>query len=484
MLSLPKNIDMEIDLKNISIRQAHKDLIEKKYSVKDLVDAYLKNIEEKNEELNVYLHLFSDDFEQKIKDAQERIDKGEASLLTGIPYAVKSIISIKGKNTTSASKILENYISPYNATVIEKLNNENAIPLGYVNMDELACGGSGKNSAFGSTKNPLDISRVPGGSSSGSAAAVCANMALFALGTDTGGSVRQPAAFCGLVGVKPTYGRVSRRGSAAMGTSFDQISSVTKNIEDSKIVLDIISGQDSFDMNALEKNSFLEGEIDLKKKIGVPMSFVNQIEDKRVLQNFHDSLNKLESQGYEIIDIDFDNLKLSLSVYYILMSAEFSTNVSRLDGMRYGNKVDGEDMIDDYFKTRGNGFGEEVKRRIILGTYVLSAGYEDQYYNKAGILREKLREEFREKIKIFDAIVFPTTPTPAFKLNENESPIEMYLADIFTVSSSVISNPAVSVPSGMIEVEGGKKMPLGLQILADFEDEKTMYKVAEDFLNS
>jgi aspartyl-tRNA(Asn)/glutamyl-tRNA(Gln) amidotransferase subunit A len=472
---------MKIDLKNISIKKAHKDLIEKKYSVKDLVDSYLKNIEEKNKDLNIYLNIFSETFDKAVAEAQEKVNTGKATLLTGIPYAVKSIINVKGQNSSCGSKILENYSSPYNATVIERLNEQGAIALGFVNMDEFACGSSGENSAFGTTKNPLDTTRVPGGSSSGSAAAVAADMALFALGTDTGGSIRQPAAFCGLVGVKPTYGRVSRKGSAAMGTSFDQISPITKTLEDSKIVLDIISGKDNFDMNALDKDDFLSKEVILKKKIGVPRSFVNQVKNTKVLDNFNESLDKFKKEGYEVVEIDFDNLSLTLPVYYVLMSAEFSTNISRIDGMRYGKKVDGQSIVEDYFRTRGEGFGEEVKRRIILGTYVLSAGYEDQYYNKAGALREKIRVEFKEKIKDFDAIVFPTTPAPAFKIGENESPIEMYLADIFTVSSSVISNPAISVPAGNIEVDGGE-MPLGLQILADFEDEKTMYKVAEDFL--
>jgi aspartyl-tRNA(Asn)/glutamyl-tRNA(Gln) amidotransferase subunit A len=474
---------MEIDLKNINIKKAHEDLVAKKYSVQELLNAYLKNIEEKNKNLNIYLSIFTETFEKKVVDAQKRIDEGGAGLLTGIPYAVKSIINIKGQKTNSASKILENYISPYNATVIEKLDEENAIPLGYANMDEFACGASGENSAFGSTKNPLDETRVSGGSSSGPAAAVAADMALFSLGTDTGGSIRQPSSFCGLVGVKPNYGRVSRKGSAAMGSSFDQISPITKNLEDNKIILEVISGKDNFDMNVLDNRDFLnDKELKLKKRVAVPRKFLEQIQDKKVLENFESSLSKFREKGYEIVDIDFDNLKLTLPIYYVLMSAEFSTNVSRIDGMRYGKKIDGEDMIDDYFKTRGNGFGEEVKRRIILGTYVLSAGYEDQYYNKAGILREQIRDEFSEKIKDFDAILLPTTPTPAFKMGENEDPIEMYLADIFTVSSSVISNPAISIPSGEIEVEGGNKMPLGLQILVNFEDEKTMYKIAGEFL--
>ena len=470
-----------IDLKNISIKKAHEALKNKEYSVKELVDAYLKNIEEKNKDLNVYLSVFSDSIDEEVKAAQERYDNGTATEMTGIPMAIKANINIKGKNTSAGSKILENYISPYDATVIEKLKAESVVFLGYANMDEFACGGSTENSAYGVTKNPLDDSRVPGGSSGGSAAAVAADMAMVALGTDTGGSVRQPSAFCGLVGVKPTYGRVSRRGAAAMGSSLDQICPITKNISDNKIVLNVISGIDKFDMTSIEKNNFLEDAKDLKKRIAVPRSFVEQIKNKEVLEVFEKNLEKLRSEGYEVVDVDLDIFKLTLPVYYITMSSELSTNLARIDGMRYGKKVDGEDMVDDYFKTRGAGFGEEIKRRIILGTYALSAGYEDEYYNKAGAMREKIRAEFLNIIADFDAVVMPTTPGPAFKIGENEDPIDMYLADIFTVTANIIGVPALSVPAGEVSVSEDKKMPVGLHILSDFEKENVMYKVAENF---
>ena len=472
-----------IDLKNISIAEAHEALKNKQYTVAELTDAYLKNIEEKNSELNAYLSIFTDSIDVEVDAAQERFDNGTADLMTGIPMAVKANINIKGKNTNAGSKILEKYTSPYDATVIEKLKEQSVVFLGYVNMDEFACGGSTENSAYGNTKNPLDITRVPGGSSGGSAAAVAADMAMVALGTDTGGSVRQPAAFCGLVGVKPTYGRVSRRGAAAMGSSLDQICPVTKNISDSKIVLEVISGKDKFDMTSIEASDFLSDAKDMKKRVAVPRGFVSQIQNKDVLDTFEKNLEKLKSEGYEVVDVDLDILKLTLPVYYIVMASELSTNLSRIDGMRYGNKVDGVDMVDDYFKTRGAGFGEEVKRRIVLGTYALSAGYEDEYYNKSGVLREKIRNEFGKTISEFDAVLFPTTPDTAFKIGENiDDPISMYLEDIFSVPANIIGIPAISVPAGNIPTKEGNEMPLGLQILTDFEKENVMYQIAEDFL--
>jgi aspartyl-tRNA(Asn)/glutamyl-tRNA(Gln) amidotransferase subunit A len=472
-----------IDLKNISIEKAHKALKNKEYTVRDLVDAYLKNIEDKNEEFNIFLSIFSESIDDEVTKAQERFDNGTAVLMTGIPIAVKANINIIGKNTNSGSKILENYKSPYDATVIKKLKESSVIFLGYTNMDEFACGGSTENSAYGPTKNPLDITRVPGGSSGGSAAAVTASMSMIALGTDTGGSVRQPASFCGLVGVKPTYGLVSRKGAAAMGSSLDQICPVTKNISDSEIVLEVISGEDIFDMTSIKKSEFLSKVVDLKKKIAVPRNFVKEIQNKDVLAVFEDNIEKLKKEGYEVVDVDLDILKLTLPVYYITMASELSTNLSRIDGMRYGNKIDGENMVDDYFKTRGAGFGEEVKRRIVLGTYALSAGYEEQYYNKSGVLREKIRSEFAKVISEFDAVLLPTTPDIAFKIGENtKNPISMYLQDIFSVPANVIGIPAISIPAGFINTPEGNNMPLGLQILCDFEKEKVMYQIAEDFL--
>ncbi len=472
-----------IDLKNINIKQAHQDLKDGKYKVQDLVDAYLKNIAEKNKNLNIYLSIFDNLIKEQVNLAQEMFDRNEAKILTGIPFAIKANIAVQGENMNAGSKILENYKAPYDATVIKKLKKEGAILLGYVNMDEFACGGSTESSAFGITKNPLAENRVPGGSSGGSAAAVAAEMAMVALGTDTGGSIRQPASFCGLVGVKPTYGRVSRKGAVAMGSSLDQIAPLTKNLTDNKIVLEAIAGQDNFDMTALSVQDFLKNKKELQKRVAVPKNFISQIQNKNVLENFERNLEKLAGQGYEIVEVDLDILKYTLPVYYIIMPSELSTNLARLDGIRYGNKQEGKDMIEEYFKTRGTGFGEEIKRRIILGTYALSAGYEDEYYNKAGALSEKIKNEFSNLIKDFDVILMPTTPDIAFKIGENsEDPLAMYLADIFTVSSNIIGNPALSVPAGEIESDDGIKMPIGLQILADFEEEGKMYQVAEDFL--
>lgn len=477
-----------MNLENLDIKTARKILDNKEIKVKELVDFYLKNIAEKNKELNIYLpqenngKVIFDDLEEQIKNAQEKIDLGKGEILTGIPFAIKVNIAISGKNMTSASQLLKNYYAPYDATVIKKLKKQGVIFLGYVNADEFACGGSGENSSFGATKNPLAKTRVTGGSSSGSAAAVAANMALVALGTDTGGSVRQPASFCGLVGIKPTYGRVSRFGATAMGSSLDQISPITRTVQDAQIILEVIAGSDKKDMTTLKENSVsisLENEIKLRKKIGIPQSLLKNLKPE-VASFFNNSLNKFKAKGYEIVDIDLDILKYSLPVYYTLMPAELSTNLARFDGLRYGNFKKGENMIDSYFETRGAGFGNEVKRRIILGTYILSAGYENQYYNKALILREKIKEEFKKVISNLDAIIMPTTSTPAFKIGEKSNPVEMYLTDFFTISSNIIGNPAISVPAGNIDWEG-EKLPFGIQIISAHENEEVLFKVAEDF---
>ncbi len=469
-------------LKNLTIEKARKMLDEKEISVKELVNYYLDNIKEKNEDLNIFLSIFKN-IDEQVKKAQAKIDVGEADILTGIPFAVKPNIAIKGENTNAASKILEDYNAPYDATVISRLKKQDVIFLGYVNADEFACGGSGEHSAYGITKNPISPKRVPGGSSSGSAAAVAADMALVSLGTDTGGSIRQPASFCGLVGVKPTYGRVSRHGAAAMGSSLDQISPLTRTVKDSKIVLNIIAGEDEYDMTSLSKENnsgenFLDEKKGLKKKIGIPRKFLKDL-NPVISQRMKEIEENFKQKGYEIIDIDLDIFKYALPVYYILMPAEVSSNLSRYDGIRYGSKKEGENIVDEYFQTKSL-YGEEVKRRIILGTYILSEGYADQYYNRALVLREKIREEYKKVINDLDAVIFPTAPTPAFKIGENDDPINMYLADIYTVSSSIIGNPAISVPAGNIEWEG-ENLPFGLQILAAHEKENILYKVAKDF---
>ncbi len=468
---------MEINLKNLTIKQAHEDLMEGKYSAVQLTEAYLDVIKEKNKDINAYLEVFDDVIEQA-KTADEKIKKGETNVLVGIPIAVKDNILIKKRKVSSASKILENYTAVYDATVIEKLKKAGTVFLGRTNMDEFAMGGSTENSAYGVTKNPNDKTRVPGGSSGGSAASVSMYGALCALGSDTGGSVRQPASFCGVVGLKPTYGSVSRYGLMAMGSSLDQIGTISKTVEDTKILFDTIKGHDSKDSTSMKEVEPPSLKSEGKMVIGVPMDFL-KIEglDNAVLDNFNETIDRLKSAGYTIKDVSLPNLKYSLGSYYIIMPAEASTNLARFDGVRYGLKKEAIDLFNDYTKTRGEGFGEEVRRRIILGAYVLSAGYYDAYYNKATAVRELIVDDFEKAFKNVDVIVTPTTPTPAFKIGEKkEDPLQMYLADIFTVPVNLTGMPAISVPFGFIE-DGENKLPLGFQIIAPHFKEGRLFKI-------
>jgi aspartyl-tRNA(Asn)/glutamyl-tRNA(Gln) amidotransferase subunit A len=386
---------------------------------------------------------------------------------------------IKGKKVSAASKILENYVASYDATVITKLKKQGAVFLGRTNLDEFAMGGSTENSAFGVTKNPHDTSRVSGGSSGGSIVAVAANMALGALGSDTGGSVREPASFCGIVGMKPTYGRVSRYGLIAMGSSLDCIGSITKNTEDAKIIYDAIYGHDSLDSTSIKDTTYPKSE--LKKIIGVPSDLVNgKGVDEKVKENFKQSVEKLEKLGFKIKDISIKNIDLALATYYIIMPAEASTNLSRFDGVRYGLHKNGKDLLEDYKFTKGKGFGREVRRRILLGTYVLSAGYYDAYYGKAQIARDALKKEFEKAFKEVDFIMTPTAPFVAWKIGEKSDPLSVYLADIFTVTANMVGVPAISVPSGFSEIEG-KKLPLGIQFMAPHGGEEMLFEVGKKF---
>ncbi len=471
-----------IDLKNLTIKKAHDSLVKGEYSAVDLAKVYLDEIKKKDKDIHAYLEIYSDVLDQaKISDGI--IKSGKAGLLTGIPIAVKDNILIKDKVATSASKILKDYVATYDATVIEKLKKEGAIFLGRANMDEFAMGGSTENSAYGPTKNPFDSDRVPGGSSGGSAAAVAANEALVALGSDTGGSIRQPASFCGLVGLKPTYGAVSRYGVMAMGSSLDQIGPLGKTVEDVEILFNAIKGQDKMDSTTLPDKKQEKISKDKKLKIGVPRDFLNIGGiDKHIIKNFEDSLSKLKSLGHEIIDIKLPNLKYSLAVYYVIVPAEVSSNMARFDGMRYGERVSGKTGIEDYFLTRQAGLGNEVKRRIILGTYILSAGYYDAYYNKANIVREIIKDDYKKAFKDVDVIVTPTTPDVAFKIGEKvNDPLQMYLEDIFTVPINLAGVPAISVPSGTKDVDG-KKLPMGIQFIADHGKEDTLFSIGKSFL--
>ncbi len=465
-----------IDLKTLTIKKAHDHLVKGDFTAVELAAAYQKEIELKNKDLNVYLEVFSDIQEQAQK-ADEIIKAGKATLLTGIPLSVKDNILIEGRKVSAASKMLENYRATYDATVISKLKEQGAVFLGRTNMDEFAMGSSTENSAFGVVKNPWDTSRVPGGSSGGAAAAVAGNLALASLGSDTGGSIRQPASFCGMVGLKPTYGAVSRYGLMAMASSLDQIGPITKTVEDTKILFDAIKGKDVMDSTSISIENEGIKESAKKFRIGVPQEFVKQGVDEDVLKNFNDSLEILKKQGCEIVDVQLPNLKYSLAVYYILQPAEVSSNLARFDGVKYGLHKDGKDLLDDYLLTRQEGFGKETRRRIMLGTYVLSTGYYDAYYNKANIVRSLIMKDFEEAFKDVDAILTPTSPTPAFKAGEKaQDPLSMYLADIFTVTANIVTLPAISVPSGFVEREG-KKLPVGIQFTAPYGREDILFNV-------
>lgn len=465
-----------MDLSTLTIAEARRALDAKEYSALDLTNAYLDAIAEKDGEIHAYLEVWADSARAEAKAADAIIAKGEAQALTGVPLAIKDNILIEGRTASSASKMLENYTASYDATVISKLKAQGVVFLGRTNMDEFAMGASTENSAYGPTKNPHDTSRVPGGSSGGSVAAVAAGLALGALGSDTGGSIRQPAGFCGVVGFKPTYGAVSRYGLMAMGSSLDQIGPAAKSVGDAKTIFEAIAGHDAQDGTSI---SYVAAEKPLKKIIAVPRAYLAEGVDADVLAAFENTLVQLRSQGYEIRDVEMPNLSYSLAVYYIVMPAEASTNLSRFDGIRYGHSVQAEAIQEVYTKSRGEGFGPEVRRRIILGTFVLSSGYVDAYYRRARSVRELIRGDFKRVFEEVDAVVLPTSPTPAFKIGEKSDPLSMYAADIFTVSVNLAGVPAISVPAGTVERDG-KKLPVGFQIIGAWGGEQTLFAIGKD----
>lgn len=474
---------MKIDLKNLTIQKAHDHLVKGNFTSVELTQAYLDEIKKRNGDINAYLEVFDDAIEAA-KKADKMIAEGKATLLTGIPCAVKDNLLIKGKVASAASKILEKYHATYYATVTKKLAQQGVVFLGRTNMDEFAMGGSTENSAYGVTKNPHDLSRVAGGSSGGSAAAVAMDGALFTLGTDTGGSIRQPASFCGVVGLKPTYGAVSRYGAIAMGSSLDQIGPMGKTVADVEAVFEVIRGQDPKDGTTISEKTYKPERIGVKKPvIGVPRNFLTGDGiDPAVTAAFEAALASFKQKGYVIKDIELPNNAYALMVYYVLMPAEVSSNMARYDGVKYGLHVDGKDGIEDYFKTRHAGFGKEVIRRILLGTYVLSSGYYDAYYNRANAVRSIITEDFNKAFKDVDLVAMPTTPGPAFKIGEKANdPVAMYLEDIFTVTANLTGMPAISLPNGSIDKEG-KTLPLGLQLTARHGDEKKLFEVGKEFL--
>ncbi|MDB5254039.1 MAG: hypothetical protein JWL80_105 [Parcubacteria group bacterium] len=470
-----------IDLSTLTIASAREGLKSGAFTSRELTQASIDAIKEKDGVIHAFLEVFDDALGQA-DEADKQIKAGKDLPLLGIPLALKDNILVKNHRATASSKILEGFVSPTDSTAVRKLQQEGgAVILGRTNCDEFAMGSSTENSAFGPSKNPHDLSRVPGGSSGGSAAAVAGNMVLASLGSDTGGSIRQPAAFCGVVGFKPTYGRISRSGLIAMASSLDQIGPFTKTVTDAELVYEVLRGKDPMDSTTIEDDTYGTGKT-FSKVIGVPSAFVEGDGlDPQVKKNFEEAVEKFKGLGYEIKPVDLPSLKYSLAVYYILMPAEVSSNLGRFDGVRYGLHSGGDHGIDDYFKTRAAGFGKEVRRRIILGTYVLSSGYYDAYYGSALKVKDLITKELREAFKEVDFILTPTTPTPAFKFGEKSSPLDMYLADIFTVPANIAGVPSLSIPNQTVPVEGSD-LPLGVLLTADLGREDNLFVAGKEFL--
>ena len=446
---------------------------------KDLVFSVLQRIREMEPLIHAYISLDEEGALRKAEEVDARVARGEkVGALAGVPVAVKDNICIKGGRTTCASKILENFVSPYDATVIEKLKAADVVLLGKTNLDEFAMGSSTENSYFGPTRNPHDQERVPGGSSGGSAAALAAGEAVLALGSDTGGSIRQPASFCGVVGLKPTYGRVSRYGLVAFASSLDQIGPMARNVRDTALLLKVISGYDPKDSTSApvdvpDFTGVLDEGIE-GIRIGLPREYFAEGLDDEVRERVMEAVDLLEGEGAEIVEVSLPHTKYAIATYYIIAPAEASSNLARYDGVKYGFRAEGEDLYQMYCNTRGQGFGEEVKRRIMLGTYTLSAGYYEAYYLKALKVRTLIKQDFDEAFKTCDLLATPTSPTVAFRLGEKVAdPLTMYLSDVYTVSVNLAGLPGISVPCGSSD-----GLPVGLQLIGRPFDEETLLRVA------
>lgn len=470
-------------MKKYSIKDLVKKIQNKEISCEEVIDFYIKEIEKKEDKIDAFLSLDKENAIKKAKYLDEKIAKGEkVGLLAGIPIAIKDNMCTRGVKTTCASKMLEDFIPPYDATVIKKLEQEDAILIGKTNLDEFAMGSSTENSAFKITKNPIDNSRVPGGSSGGSAAAVGGEMVPLALGSDTGGSIRQPASFCGIVGMKPTYGLVSRFGLIAFGSSLDQIGPFSMTVEDNAYLLNIIAGEDDNDGTTaknLEKKDYTK-DIDsgIKgMKIGIPKEFIEEEGlDPEIKEVVLKDIEILRELGADVEEFSLPSTKDGLAPYYIISSAEASSNLARFDSIRYGYRTkDYENVSELVEKSRSEAFGREVKRRIMLGTYALSSGYYDAYYNKAQKFRSKLKADFKEAFKKYDIIIGPVSPILPFKIGERcEDPTAMYLADIYTININLATVPALSMPGG----KSREGLPIGLQLIGDVFTEEKIYKVA------
>jgi aspartyl-tRNA(Asn)/glutamyl-tRNA(Gln) amidotransferase subunit A len=460
---------------------------ENKASPADVADSVLKRIAAADEKLNAFVKINSNSVKRQLEEIEDK--KGRP--LYGVPIVLKDNICVKGEETTCGSRILKDFRPPYDATVVEKLKREGAVLIGKANMDEFAFGSSCETSHYGPTKNPWDFSCIPGGSSGGSAAAVAADETIMALGSDTGGSIRQPAALCGVVGLKPTYGRVSRYGLIAFASSLDQIGPITKDVSDAAILLNVISGHDPLDSTSADipVPDFTKALINSIKglKIGIPKEYFMSGLDKEVAFFIKESIEALKSLGAYCAEVSLPYTDYAVSVYYIIATAEASSNLARFDGVQYGlrapvplplwkaGKLPELNLWDTYRQTRAEGFGNEAKRRIILGTYALSSGYYDAYYLKALKVRRKIREDFDAVFKEYDCLLTPTSPTPAFKIGEKiEDPLSMYMSDVFTIPVNLAGIPAISIPCGL----SSKGLPIGLQFLAKPFDEETLFKVA------
>jgi aspartyl-tRNA(Asn)/glutamyl-tRNA(Gln) amidotransferase subunit A len=476
------------------IKDLHNKLVNKEITSVQLTEKYFAEIEKKDAEIGAYLTLTKKLAMQQAEFVDAKIANGEEiSLLEGIPAAIKDNLQVDGVRMTAGSKILDNYIAPYDATVITRLKNAGAVILGKTNLDEFAMGSSTENSAYGVTKNPVDTERVAGGSSGGSVAAVAADCAVWSLGTDTGGSIRQPASFCGVVGLKPTYGRVSRSGAVAMASSLDQIGPIANSVEDCAIILSTIAGEDPLDATSAKSadkkyEDYLSGDI-AGKVIGVPKEYVDSLEGELKIV-FEKSLEKFKTLGAKIETISLPHSEYALATYYIIMTSEVSSNLAKFDGVKFGLSVNDEidsvaekndspkKLLETYLDTRRIGFGDEVKRRIMLGTYALSAGYYDAYYLKAQKVRAMIRKDFEDAFKQVDYIYSPTSPEVAFKMGEKTAdPLKMYLSDIYTITANLAGVPAISFPIGTIETEK-KAMPIGGQLMGKWFDEEGMLNAA------
>jgi aspartyl-tRNA(Asn)/glutamyl-tRNA(Gln) amidotransferase subunit A len=472
------------ELVKLTASAARKQLDAGEVSAVELTKAHLGQIDANDERVHAYLHVMEDVALKQAAAADARIARGEASALTGIPVALKDILVTTDAPTTAASRILEGYVSPYDATVVARLRAQDAIFLGKTNTDEFAMGSSTENSAYGPTLNPWALDRVPGGSSGGSAAAVAANEAMISLGSDTGGSIRQPAGFCGVVGLKPTYGRVSRYGLLAFASSLDQIGPFARSVEDAALMLNAIAGQDPNDSTSVPGSvpDFTTGfRSDLTGvRVGIAREYSVDGMESGVTAAVTAAIKQLEALGAELVDVSLPHTEYALATYYITAPAEASANLSRFDGVKYGRRADAPSLLETYRETRGTGFGPEVKRRIMLGTYALSSGYYDAYYVKAQKVRTLIKQDFDRAFEQVDVIVGPTSPTVAFLVGSRTAdPYQMYLADVFTIPANMAGIPGISIPCGISD-----GLPVGFQMLGKAFDEQTLLGVAHAYEQS